>query len=174
MISQKSRQGASFFLLALSGAFSACSGLQNPSSLDLFGAAAKSVSPIVEAYFEFGGPEARWAGPTSWSLRVEARDGEFAKVVSQPAVRGKVSGELHGTGRAPAEANGIPLETAREALGDLATQIQTDAQTFAGCLSPVRARLIRQDGTVVEKYGCRSHTGWPQAVSKVMADFASG
>ena len=174
MISRKiSRQG--FAILAvLSSALSACSGLQNPSSLDMFGAAAKSVSPIVEAYFEFGGPEARWAGPTSWSLRVEAREGEFAKVVSQPEVRGKVSGELHGSGRAPAEAAGIPLETAREALGDLATQIQTDAQTFAGCLSPVRARLIRQDGSVVEKYGCRSHTGWPQAVSKVMADFANG
>ncbi len=174
MISQKiSRRGLAI-LAVLSSTLSACSGLQNPSTLDMFGSAAKSVSPIVEAYFEFGGPEARWAGPTSWSLRVEAREGEFAKVVSQPEVRGKVSGELHGTGRAPAEANGIPLETAREALGDLATQIQTDAQTFAGCLSPVRARLIRQDGTVVEKYGCRSHTGWPQAVSKVMADFASG
>ncbi len=174
MISRKLAQGSALFLLGLSGVFSACTGLQNPSSLDLFGSAAKSVSPIVEAYFELGGPEARWAGPTSWSLRVEAREGEFAKVVSQPEVRGKVSAELHGTGRAPAEAKGIPLETAREALGDLATQIQTDAQTFAGCLSPVRARLIRQDGTVVEKYGCRSHTGWPQAVSKVMADFASG
>ena len=48
----------------------------------------------------------------------------------------------------------------------LAESISTDKTPFFGCLSPVRARLIRSDGSLVEKFGCRSFQGWASVASQ--------
>ena len=39
---------------------------------------------------------------------------------------------------------------------------------------PVRLRLVRANGGLVDKMGCRSDVGWPRAVSEAVSAFLSG
>ncbi len=150
-----------------------CTSLQNPSSMEALKAVEAVSSPFVEAFVEFAGPDARWAGPASLVVRVDTRQSAVAHVTSQPAVRAMAHPPADGTtaGRGLASEPGMPTPKARALFSELATQMQADAQSFSGCLYPVRVRLIRQDGSVLEKHGCRSHQGWPQAVSKAVSTF---
>jgi hypothetical protein len=39
---------------------------------------------------------------------------------------------------------------------------------------PVRVRLIRSDGTLIERQGCRGQAGWPRVASEVVNHFIEG
>ncbi len=60
----------------------------------------------------------------------------------------------------------------REQIVALATSVQSAGETpFAGCLNPIRIRMIREDGALLERQGCRGSTGWSHTVSQSVASF---
>jgi hypothetical protein len=151
---------------------------------DLEAASVAQSKPIVEAYIDFPGPPEKWVGPAGLLLHVTAREGKSAKVVvTSPgldghaplldAVRGLASENALPDGK-NAEAKiqkGISVEAARERLSFLARALTEGAQFFQGCLNPVRVRLIRQDGSIFERSGCRGQVGWSRSASEAVSDF---
>lgn len=89
----------------------------------------------------------------------------FAKVVVSPAilVGGRAIASEHGD-------RGVENRVAREKLQALAQSLATDTPDFSGCLYPVRVRLVREDGSILEKAGCRGQKGWPRLASQTLAE----
>ena len=169
-------------------ALSACSSLNDESgALSALSEFAAKQS-VVEATIEFSGPAPQWVGPQTLTLEVNTRDTETPQIEITPDFhwKEKRSSEVIWLDhqRAPAgvlSLNALPKanlklnyssELAREQLNQLAQVMEKedskDAQ-FTQCLYPVRARLIRSDGGVVEKNGCRGMGKWEQNAS----DYAS-
>jgi hypothetical protein len=174
---------------------SACvSSMQNSPALDALKSAADgssgSSSPFVEATVEYPGPSGRWAGPASFLLSLNAREAGDARIqilpqlwgpeAVPPAVRPAGGGLAHGNGdgvgsRVPASQTlGIPAEFVRERIAHLFSALQADTAKSAGvggCLYPVRIRLVRADGGLVERQGCRGLGAWTGAVSAFTSEF---
>ena len=168
--------------LLLTGA--GCLSTQTQSSLD----GSQPASPFVEAYVEYPGPQDKWSGPASFVLHVTAKDKGFVQIVTAPAwaseeakavpIPAPKAVEVHG--RVPASVlsktanqRQMGAEEARELIAQLHTAIQGAGAPFKGCMSPVRVRLVRADGGLVEKQGCRSEIGWARAVSETVNVFVS-
>ena len=115
-------------------------------------------SPVVEAYIEYPGPDQRWVGPRDFMIHVDALH-ESKKHGNSEIVITK-GDHIVRTGPA--------IDKTREMLKDLEGTIESSA-TLApiGCLSPVRIRLVRGDGTVTQKQSCRGQPGWPFLVSQM-------
>jgi hypothetical protein len=123
-------------------------------------------SPFVEAFIEYVGPPDRWAGPRTATLRLLARE-ENASVLLALL-----------PGRSPAPGSGGALSTAagQIAQGLLRAELQQLGSTmletpvdFSGCMYPIRARLVRADGSVFERQGCRTNSGWPIAAGRTVS-----
>jgi hypothetical protein len=59
---------------------------------------------------------------------------------------------------------------ARADLRSLGSTMAQAPSAFTGCLYPIRARLIRSDGSVLERQGCRDNSGWPVVVSRMVSN----
>ena len=137
----------------------------------------KSQSPIVEAYVEYTGAPARWAGPASFILHVNAKDAKTAEVsvkhemLSQQVLEKALNPN---SVRAPASVTEVPARSsveARSSLAKLGEALDGETAESQGCLSPIRVRLIREDGSLLEKGGCRSGLGWPAVASQTVNYF---
>lgn len=161
-----------------------CLSTQTQTSLD----GSQPASPFVEAYIEYPGPQEKWSGPASFILHVTAKDNGFVQIVTTPAWASEDNKAVPAPAHEPVEVHGrVPAsalsktatkrqmasEEARELLSHLHTAIQGGGATFKGCMSPVRVRLVRADGGLVEKQGCRSEIGWARAVSETFNVFVS-
>lgn len=172
-----------------------CVGANNASLstvVDALEGAAPHASPVVEAYVQYLGPDARWAGPALWSLHVSAKDGTLPVIELVPAISGArapiAAPEV--LGRAPASALGLTripgqaiqaaiqqsikppsLDQVRDRLAHLAGIIQAGDASTEACSMAVRVRLTRADGSVIEKQGCRASTNWSQLVSEISAEW---
>jgi len=142
---------------------------------------------VVEATIEFSGAAPQWVGPRSLTLQVLAREGQNAQISVTPDLQWRSNGESElvwlDSGRAPAGALSFTegksgpttrytVDLAREQLNQLALVMESDKNdrpAFSQCLYPVRARLTRSDGALVEKNGCRGMGGWEQKVSEFTA-----
>jgi len=157
-----------------------CLSMNSSSTLDNVADATKGATqPYVEGYVEYSGPQARWSGPTTFTLYVSAKDSANAKVSVTPAFFGETQNPAPKyVGRDPASATSTPLgisgDKAREQLAYLATALQGADSGFSGCLSPIRVRLVRADGALLDKQGCRGQTHWSGAVSESVNFFISG
>jgi hypothetical protein len=175
-----------------------CLSMQGQSSLDSANPST-STQPYVEAYFEYPGPQSQWSGPASFTLHVTAKDAGIVQIVMTPELTvGQPRAENHDVKhegaipheaptvsvRVPASSAHKTLETkpqgrpmtgdeAREQLATLATAVQGAGTPFAGCMSPVRVRLVRADGGLLEKHGCRSEAGWSRTVSDAVNVFVN-
>ncbi len=148
---------------------SGCLSMQSQTTID--GNETATNVPYVEAFVEYAGPQEKWAGPASFTLHVIAKDAGGATVTVQPALFTELPpAGMAAQGRTPAS-QGLPGELAREHLAHLATSLQGADQAFRGCLSPVRVRLIRADGSLLEKRGCRSQSGWNRVASEAVSNF---
>ena len=167
-----SRKPLSILVLAL--VLGACGSLHNQPALEAL-QGLKPQSPFVEGYFEFGGPSRKWAGPVSFVLTVNTRDPGAARVRTQPEIRAwSPTEDPQILNRGPAAASPrtqVSSDDARAQLAELGSQFVSDTRTFGGCLYPVRARLVRLDGSILEKQGCRSPSGWPNSVSRAFSVF---
>jgi hypothetical protein len=173
-------------------ALTACSSVQDeierlPASAVT--SAAVSGGGYVEAFIEYAGPAERWGGPEPLVVQFSARDsGRAFSLLSTPAWSKNTPIE-NSHSRAPASAHrddpvahpAVDGEGTvwkawnparlKERLAALAEAVEsTKIPSQAGCLYPVRVRLLRGDGGVVEKGGCRSSRGWVKMASSLVAD----
>lgn len=167
--------GISSWLLVSAG----CMSTQNQSQLDKSSGQTVSNSPFVEAYIEYASPQAKWVGPSSFILHVTAKDGDQATVQTVPqlfVMAAPAANIVHERTPASGSAAGasalktIPASFAREQIAQLAKKAQDGPDPeFKGCTSPLRLRLIRADGGLVEKVGCRGLAGWSKESSETVA-----
>lgn len=154
--------GTAFAIICLS----ACqAGIRPVASIPTQSATVADGAPFVEAFLEYVGPPERWAGPRTVTLHLQARELEPASVLITPNPGMPVPRPGGGSVSA---AGHIAQPVARDELRALGTTMIEAPATFTGCLYPIRARLVRADGTVLERTGCRANTGWPVAVSRVL------
>jgi hypothetical protein len=149
-----------------------CVGMHGQSTLDAIQGSIAENKPIVEAFVEYPGPQERWAGPSSLVVHITARDGVEPTVTLTPGVFQAESGVSDFS--TPVRKSGLTTQVVRERLALVATALtqaglSTDEKQ-GGCLSPVRARLIKSDGSIIEKRGCRSQTGWAFQASDAATD----
>ncbi len=127
----------------------------------------------VEAYLEFSGPADKWAASSSFLMHIQARDKGAAIIQVVPALfKQRLETQEPARRLASTKSPELKGEEARIRLNDLALALDSPEQPFEGCLSPVRVRLVRVDGSLIEKLGCRSDQGWPAAVSAAVNGFA--
>jgi len=159
---------ASFVMAA-----SSCLGPQSQMTLDEIQGSVGS-QPFVEAYIEYGSPQEKWAAPSAFMLHINAKDTGTAKLTLTPQIFGQAKPEATLQTRAPASISqaGMSSNIARDHLNELGVAIQGADQPFSGCLNPVRVRLVRQDGALTEKQGCRGF-GWTRTASEKVNTFLS-
>jgi hypothetical protein len=148
-----------------------CLSMQSQTTLDAIHSA-MSIQPYVEGYVEYAGPNSKWSGPASFILHVSAKEAGYARISATPPIFGEMAPPPTMGGRVPAS-QGYPMELAREHLAHLATAIQGADPGFRGCLSPVRIRLVRADGSLLEKQGCRGQSGWARVASETVSHFVT-
>lgn len=159
----------------LGGALGACTSLSNQPALEALqsGSSPAVNAQYVEAFIEYRGPDSRWAGPTPFVFHIEAKSDREPEISVLPENFGKPeilskARKLASDSGAGAGATALTQATVREKLGQLAQALQTEQPSFVGCLSPIRVRLTRLDGGVLEKQGCRSDEGWPKVASSLV------
>lgn len=143
------------------------------------------VYPYVEAYIEYPGPREKWVGPSSFMVQVNAKGTGNVEIATSPLLPiGTIVGAKKHPGRVIAKkekekekvekANTVPVllkDDARESLGKFAAVLGEETPRFKACLYPIRVRLIRADGAIIEKQGCRADKGWPRAASELVNTF---
>lgn len=142
----------------------ACMTGQNQTTLDAI--TGNSTQPYVEAFLEFRGPQERWAGPANWVMHVVAKDGEKPQIVAPPAWMTETTSQA----RKPASQL-LTGEEARAKLTGLASVASDGGSSFHGCMYPIHVRLIRADGNVLDKQGCRDQSHWAKAASEAVDFF---
>lgn len=164
-----------FGFLAVSWVFSGCMGNQRQG----VGAGLIPDQPFTEAYVEFTGPGERWGGPTTFAIQVHAKDAQGLRVAILPkgifgkAVKSKSKPtEVEVQGRGPAVAAPKPLNLAqmRDRLAGLSEIIDEASGNFAGCLYPIKVRMVRTDGGIKDWQGCRGGKGASRGVSEFTSD----
>ncbi|HAR42223.1 MAG TPA: hypothetical protein DCS07_06280 [Bdellovibrionales bacterium] len=131
----------------------------------------RSSEIFAEAYIEYPGPHARWVGPASFVLHVSTKDPHWALIHVAPAWF-NTSDEEGSPDFSKVNKKGLSSDYARERIRYLAGAMQQNNEAaFKGCLYPVRVRLIRDDGTFIEKTGCRTEAGWPKIASETTEYF---
>jgi len=135
----------------------------------------RSSEAFTEAYIEYPGPHAKWAGPASFVIHISTKNPHWALINVAPAWFNTSEEEQAGlTSETANKVNtkGLSSDYARERIRYLAGAMQQGPEpTFKGCLYPVRVRLIREDGTFIEKTNCRSEVGWPKVASEAAEYF---
>ena len=162
---------AIFIFSLIAQTFSGCLSMQSQTTLDGIAGAAPSKEPYVEAYIEFPGPSKKWAGPTSFIMHVMAKDKGSAQIAISPALFKSPELTLKSRGPASAKFKGMTADEARSALQKLATSLTGSEANFQGCMSPIRVRLTRADGSIVEKQGCRGQSAWSGTASATVNNF---
>lgn len=161
--------------LGLASAVSGCLSMQSQTTMEAIQNATNGTTmntkPYVEAYVEYRGPHEKWAGPTTFLMHVSAKDAGMARISVTPALFAPPIPNPTMNDRTLASAKGMTGEAARDQMSRLASAMQGGDVAFNGCLYPVRVRLIRADGAIVEKSGCRGSEGWAKATSEAVNQF---
>jgi hypothetical protein len=126
-----------------------------------------SGAPFTEAYIEYPGPNDKWSGPQNFVVHIQTRGTTSAQITIVPKQQNAPTqgGTQAGT---DTDAQIVPIEMVRDQLARLSAAIQEKENTFRPCLYPVRVNLIRSDGALVERQGCRGNEGWPRVASEVV------
>jgi hypothetical protein len=119
---------------------------------------------FTEAFIDYPGPAEQWAGPARFTLHVTTKDTQVSVVI--PAQWHPVM-----TPGRRAVASTMTGDQAREKLSDLATAMAEDSSAYQGCMYPIRVRLIRSDGSVLDKEGCREQSKWSKTASETVDYF---
>lgn len=125
--------------------------------------------PFIEATIEYPGPHEQWTGPQNFMVRVTTWKAGKAQIIIHPPM-------IHSEGNRishypPQGTRGVSIETVREEFARLYLALRTQEQSFQGCLLPVRVKLVRVDGVIVERQACRGQGGWPKVASEITNHF---
>jgi hypothetical protein len=124
--------------------------------------------PYVEAFIDYRGPEGRWAGPAHFVVHVVAKDAQKPEIVVPGAWTEDWTSMANG--RKPA-AQSPSSEEIRARMSLLASVVSEDDPGYRGCLYPLHVRLVRADGNVLDKQGCRGESPWAKAASDAVDFF---
>src|SRR4051812_35692781 len=87
-----------------------CVGMHGQSTLDAIQGSITENKPVVEAYFEYPGPQERWAGPSSVAIHITARDGAEPTISISPNVfQNEAAVDLQ-----PGKKSGLTTQVVRE------------------------------------------------------------
>jgi len=161
-------------ILTLIIALSSCARI-NAGLLKMDELSPAQASTFVEAYLEYVGPPDRWAGPRTLTLHLLAHDAEQASAILTPnpvTPKSAAGGDTPSAAANSGASGHLPVAqlVARAELDELGRAVLEQAIPFAGCLYPIRVKLIRADGSLLEREGCRGNHGWPVAVSRTVSD----
>jgi hypothetical protein len=120
--------------------------------------------PYVEAMIEYPGPHEKWAGPQNFIIHLNTKSVGRARVEISTSIFKAESGS---TRELKPVTYGLTPEAGREQIARLSVALRAQESSVSGCLLPVRVRLIRADGVIVAREGCRGQAGWPQVASEV-------
>lgn len=129
----------------------------------------ESISPqgghFVEAVVEYSGPDARWAGPQNFVLRVQVSQDHQTKVSwIVPEFKDKAMFAGRQLASVPKDEN--QAGAIQDQMRALAFEIQKETGAYTGCLWPVRVRMVRNDGVVIERRGCRGQNRWTERAGR--------
>jgi hypothetical protein len=141
----------------------ACVGARQ-GTLDEISAAVGGKQVFNEAFLDYPGPSEQWAGPARFILHVTAKDKDAD--VQIPAQWHPVTTVTHRT-----LASTMTGDQARAKLTELAAAMTEDNSVYAGCSYPIRVRLVRPDGSVLDKEGCREQSKWSKTASETVDYF---
>ncbi len=143
-----------------------CVGAQQNSTLEAIQSAFQPAAGFTSMSIEYPGPDQKWAGPPSFAMEVDAKGETTSIKISPPELDPSSSTtiSLH-----PKEAR----EYFKYLAGKLESAPAAESTAKAGCASTVRVRLVRSDGSVMEKRACRSAEGWPHVASTAVDFFLS-
>jgi len=66
----------------------------------------------------------------------------------------------------------MPVAAVRDELADIIDSFEDNANVATtGCAFPIRMKLIRQNGGVLEKWGCRGGAAWTKTASEAASRF---
>ncbi len=177
-----------FLVFVLIGALSvSCVGSrEHPMLTELYKGETSEAAPFVEAYIEYVGPGEKYAGYKNFLVYLRARDEKNVEISYSPHMK------FHHNQQVPDEktreianikAGDMKIEKIQivrgylTRLSDLLEEADGEKEKVGevkdsktACLSPVRVRLIRQDGALIEKHGCRTPTGWTVKLSQLVSD----
>ncbi len=122
----------------------------------------ESAPPFVDLFIEYPGPSDKWAGPPSLTAHLATGPGQSGSV--------KV---LHPSFESSDPHSSVSVEQAREQVDRMNSVVNHDLKTVPVCTSPVRVRLVRADGALISKQGCRGQSGWPRVASDLTAQWIS-
>lgn len=123
-------------------------------------------SPFVEATIEYIGPPRKWAGYETLSIHLSASGAQNAQVTVVPDLMLAQQRMPASLVSPQATSAHVSPDLLRTQLAELGKAVQQPEPEFSECMYPVRVRLVRADGTVLQKEGCRSPKGWPALVSQ--------
>lgn len=149
-------------VISFSLVFSGCFGSGKDTAGDSMG---DNSIPFSDAYIEYPGPNARWSGPQSFILHSVTRGSGKTKVYVSSGIAPGKNPKASGV---KAVSESLSVEAAREELARFYASLQSREEIYRGCLSPIRIKLIRADGVLIERQGCRGQTGWPRVASEVV------
>jgi hypothetical protein len=150
------------FALVLSGCFGSTDERSEDSANPL---SDDPTLPFIEATIEYPGPHEKWAGPQNFSIKVVNWSAGGAKVTIHPPLSKNVSHKMKHAKQS--EASGLSTEAARADFARLHTALQSDESGVHGCLSPIKVKLLRADGALVERQACRTQPGWPRVAHEI-------
>jgi hypothetical protein len=183
-------KNAFVFALSLMFGLQGCSGRSTLDEIEKsFSANSKGETSIpggtyVEAVVEYTSPGKKWAAfpTTSIHLKSQSKDG-FIEVNVTPKqtqqVFAAMNAKANPEGRKIASETNTPskmgVEELRSRLSILANEMGSSDQSkysnsYTSCMAPIKVRLLRADGSVFEKMGCRSGSGWSSVASHLVND----
>ena len=132
-----------------------CFGSSKSTVLD--GDGSDDANPLyTEVFLDYGGPHAKWAGPKDLVIHLTARNGKEG-----------VLSVTHPNFKSSHVQSQIPIEQAREQLMRLHQQLTQEEVPIVSCSSPMRIRLVRSDGALIARMGCRGEGGWERLASEM-------
>jgi hypothetical protein len=141
-----------------------CFGSSNSTTVGDNAVAGDSSQPFTDAFIEYSGPHEKWAGPQTFTVHISTKGEGKAKVFISTSVFKTGS---HVNKEIRSVSTDLTVQAAREQFARLYTVLQAKDTPVQGCLSPVKVRLVRADGVLVTRQGCRGQTGWPRVASEI-------
>jgi hypothetical protein len=160
----RKKQFRQLFFLGLMFSISACFNT-NSDVVSPDRPAEEEAAPFTEAYITYPGPNEKWTGPKTSVIHLVTRGTKEAQISVVPS---PLRANTEDPKQPGATLHGPPVETVREDLARLHAAMQEKERVFHGCLSPIRVTLIRGDGILIERQGCRGQLGWPRVASEIV------
>ncbi len=123
--------------------------------------------PVREALVQFFTPgSSSWRQPSmvTYHVVLQGADRALISVASDHGRSGKLT---------LSKGDGSQLTHLRADLSELVEALGGEKKEYSTCVFKARVRMVRIDGSVFEKSGCRSAKGWSRGASRLARTIAT-